>query len=81
MRKLYVVGIGPGSYDGMTVGAVKALEKADLIVGYTRRWSGAVLPWSMPQEVSPQQLSVPVMPGYMEWLLLSLSLLKNMGLR
>lgn len=35
MRKLYVVGIGPGSYDGMTVGAVKALEKADLIVGYT----------------------------------------------
>ena len=35
MRKLYVVGIGPGSYEGMTVGAVKALEKADLIVGYT----------------------------------------------
>ena len=35
MRKLYVVGIGPGSYEGMTVGAVKVLEKSDLIVGYT----------------------------------------------
>ena len=35
MKKLYVVGIGPGNYDGMTVGAVKALEQADLIVGYT----------------------------------------------
>ena len=35
MNKLTVVGIGPGNYDGMTVGAVKALEKADLIVGYT----------------------------------------------
>ena len=35
MRKLYVVGIGPGNYEGMTVGAVKALENADLIVGYT----------------------------------------------
>lgn len=35
MKKLIVVGIGAGNYDGMTVGAVKALEKADLIVGYT----------------------------------------------
>lgn len=35
MKKLYVVGIGPGNYDGMTIGAVKALENADLIVGYT----------------------------------------------
>lgn len=35
MKKLYVVGIGPGSYEGMTIGAVKALEQADLIVGYT----------------------------------------------
>ena len=29
------MGIGPGNYEGMTIGAVKALEKADLIVGYT----------------------------------------------
>ena len=35
MKKLTVVGIGPGNYEGMTVGAVKALENADLIVGYT----------------------------------------------
>ena len=35
MNKIYVVGIGAGSYEGMTVGAVKVLEKADIIVGYT----------------------------------------------
>ena len=35
MKKLVVVGIGAGSYEGMTVGAVRALEGADLIVGYT----------------------------------------------
>jgi precorrin-3B methylase len=35
LKKLYVVGIGAGNYDGMTVGAVKALEAAEVIVGYT----------------------------------------------
>lgn len=35
MKKLYVVGIGAGHYEGMTIGAVKALESADVIVGYT----------------------------------------------
>ena len=35
MNKLYVVGIGAGDYEGMTVGAVRALEAADVIVGYT----------------------------------------------
>ena len=30
MKKLTVVGIGPGNYDGLTVGAVKALEAAGL---------------------------------------------------
>ena len=35
MKKLFVVGIGAGNYDGLTVGAVKALEKVNLIVGYT----------------------------------------------
>lgn len=35
LKKLYVVGIGAGNYDGMTVGAVKILEKAEIIVGYT----------------------------------------------
>ena len=35
MNGLTVVGIGAGNYEGMTVGAVRALENADLIVGYT----------------------------------------------
>ena len=35
MKKLTVVGIGAGNYDGLTVAAVKALERAELIVGYT----------------------------------------------
>ncbi|WP_077610521.1 precorrin-3B C(17)-methyltransferase [Clostridium sp. Marseille-P2415] len=33
--KLYVVGIGPGSYEDMTIRAVKALEESQVIVGYT----------------------------------------------
>ena len=35
MKKLTVVGIGAGNYEGMTVAAVKALERSELIVGYT----------------------------------------------
>ena len=35
MKKLYVVGIGAGDYEGMTVGAVNALKSADIIIGYT----------------------------------------------
>lgn len=35
MSKLYVVGIGPGGYEQMTVRAVKVLEECDVIVGYT----------------------------------------------
>lgn len=35
MNKLYVVGIGPGEYDQMTVKAIKALEESEVIVGYT----------------------------------------------
>ncbi|MCR4622941.1 MAG: precorrin-3B C(17)-methyltransferase [Clostridiales bacterium] len=34
MNKLYVVGIGPGSAEDMTLRATKALENADVIVGY-----------------------------------------------
>ncbi|MBE5828259.1 MAG: precorrin-3B C(17)-methyltransferase [Butyrivibrio sp.] len=33
--KLYVVGIGPGSYENMTVRAVNALKECDVIAGYT----------------------------------------------
>lgn len=33
--KLYVVGIGPGSYEDMTIRAAKALEESEILVGYT----------------------------------------------
>lgn len=36
MGKLYVVGIGPGGLDHMTVKAVKVLEESEVIVGYTK---------------------------------------------
>ena len=35
MNKIYVVGIGPGEYEQMTIKAVKALEDCDVIIGYT----------------------------------------------
>ncbi|OFI06708.1 cobalt-precorrin-3B C(17)-methyltransferase [Clostridium acetireducens DSM 10703] len=34
MGKLYVVGIGPGGLDYMTIKAKKAIEESDIIVGY-----------------------------------------------
>ena len=33
--KLFVVGFGPGNRDGMTLSAKNAIEKSDVIVGYT----------------------------------------------
>ena len=35
MAKIYVVGIGPGSYENMTQRAQEALKNCDVIVGYT----------------------------------------------
>ncbi len=35
MSKIYVVGMGPGAYEEMTIRAAKALETSDVIVGYT----------------------------------------------
>ena len=35
MYKVYVIGMGPGAYEQMTVKAVRTLEKCDVIVGYT----------------------------------------------
>ena len=35
MSKLYVVGIGPGKFEGMTHEAAQALAESDVIVGYT----------------------------------------------
>jgi precorrin-3B C17-methyltransferase len=36
LGKLYVVGIGPGGLDHMTIKAVKAIEESEIIVGYTK---------------------------------------------
>lgn len=35
MSKIYVVGIGPGAYEKMTIQAVNALKECDTIIGYT----------------------------------------------
>ena len=35
MNKIYVVGIGPGAYEQMTVAAADILRKCEVIVGYT----------------------------------------------
>ena len=35
MSKIYVVGIGPGDYEQMTLKAIHALENSDVIIGYT----------------------------------------------
>ena len=35
MNKIYVVGIGPGEYEQMTLKAIHALEASDTIIGYT----------------------------------------------
>ena len=35
MKKIYVVGIGPGAYEQMTVKAINALKSCDTIIGYT----------------------------------------------
>ena len=35
MNKIYVVGIGPGAYENMTIEADRALKTSDTIIGYT----------------------------------------------
>lgn len=35
MNKIYVVGIGPGAYEQMTIKAAKTLKKCEVIIGYT----------------------------------------------
>ena len=35
MNKIYVVGIGPGAYEKMTIEAAEALKASDTIIGYT----------------------------------------------
>ncbi len=35
MNQVYVIGMGPGAYEQMTIAAAKALEECKVIVGYT----------------------------------------------
>mgnify|MGYP002233838246 FL=1 len=35
LKKIYVVGIGPGAYEQMTIRAANALESCEVIIGYT----------------------------------------------
>ena len=35
MKKIYIVGMGPGKYDQMTIEAVKKIEESDVVIGYT----------------------------------------------
>ena len=35
MNKLYVIGIGPGEYEQMTLKAIHAMEKSEVFIGYT----------------------------------------------
>lgn len=36
MKKLYVIGIGPGGLDQLTIKAKNAIEESEIIVGYTK---------------------------------------------
>lgn len=36
MGKLYVIGIGPGGLEHITLKAMKAIEESDIVVGYTK---------------------------------------------
>ena len=36
LNKVYVIGMGPGAYEQMTVAAVEALKGCDVIVGYIK---------------------------------------------
>lgn len=35
MKKIYVIGLGPGSYENLTIKADRALQEADVVIGYT----------------------------------------------
>ena len=35
MKQIYIVGMGPGNYEQMTVEAVKKIEESDIVIGYT----------------------------------------------
>ena len=65
MNKLYVVGIGPGAYEKMTIEAAQALKNSDVIIGYTvyvhlvkEHFPGKeFMPTPMKKEVEPCQMA------------------------
>ena len=71
MNKVYVIGMGPGAYEQMTLKAVRTLEKCDVIVGYIvyiellkeyfpdKRY----LTTSMRQEAARCRMAIEVIPG------------------
>ena len=68
MSKLSIVGIGPGDYDNMTVGADRALQCCDVIIGYhvyvdlvKQRYPGKeFLTTPMTQEVKRCQMALDI---------------------
>ena len=40
MNKIYVVGLGPGAYEELTIRADRALQEADVIIGYMKQKFG-----------------------------------------
>lgn len=68
MSKLTVVGIGPGDYDNMTVGADRVLKRCDVIIGYhvyvdlvKQRYPGKeFLTTPMTQEVKRCQMALDI---------------------
>ena len=35
MKQIYIIGMGPGKYDQMTVESIKKIEESDIVIGYT----------------------------------------------
>ena len=76
MKKLYVVGIGPGAYEKMTIEAAEALKNSDVIIGYTvyvdlvkEHFAGKeFLTTPMKKEVERCKMAFEAeMPVFMEW--------------
>ena len=35
MKQIYIIGMGPGKYEQMTVEAIKRIEESNIVIGYT----------------------------------------------
>ena len=60
MKQIYIIGMGPGKYDQMTVEAIKKIEESDIVIGYT-------VYTDLIKEIWPdKEWFVQVMPDYMD---------------